>query len=153
MEVTMTPALDVGYIQLFAPDVGKPLQWRLLAGNNREAGRAIAHYQDVESCRAAVREIQGALDRLTGTVRRTPRNHWSWQLTDVDVAVAVSGRDYDRAIRCEQALAAFVRGLRDATIMPNVLFSNARRWESHSVTYVGGGYGGYSQAVDRRSLR
>jgi|KBSSwiStaDraftv2_1062776.scaffolds.fasta_scaffold07656_8 hypothetical protein len=129
----MTRALEVGCIQLFAPDVGKPLQWRLLSGNNRESGRAVAQYQDVESCREGVRRVQAALDRLTGTVRRTPRNQWVWQLLDGDVVVAVAGREYDRAIRCEQALDAFRRGLRDAPITTNILVSNARRWETRAV--------------------
>lgn len=146
----MTPALDIGYIQLFSPDVGKPLQWRLLAGNNREAGRSVTRFQDVEACRDAIREVQGSLDRLVGTVRRTPKHLWSWQLADDDVVVAISGRDYDRSIRCEQALAAFVRGLRDAPIMPNVLVSNARRWEARSITYVGSGNGAVQ---DRHALR
>lgn len=119
---------------MFALATGKPLQWRLLSGNNRESGRGVLSFSDVESCREAILELQSTLDTTHLQVRRTGNNQWTWQLLIGDVAVAAATREYDRMIRCEQAAQAFLRSLRTAIISDTITISNARRWESRAMT-------------------
>lgn len=118
------------YVQLFAPAIGLPLQWRLLSGNNREAGRSATDYPNEETCCAAILEIQQEIGELDGELRRMPNNLWAWQLSKGDTVLVTSGRDYDRMIRCRNAMDTFVRGMRTAPIGQSVLVSNARRWAS-----------------------
>jgi hypothetical protein len=118
---------------MFAWAADAPLQWRLLAGNNREAGRGALSYEDADRCRIAVRALQAALDQTQATVRRTASNLWTWQLTLNGGVIAAAGREYDRMIRCEQAVEAFVRGMRAAPIHDAVIISNSRRWASRSM--------------------
>lgn len=120
-----------GFVQLYAPAPGLQLQWRLLSGNNREVGRSALDYPDEQSCREAVLELQDELHMLDGSVRRMPSNLWAWQLAKQDTVVATSGRDYDRMVRAQDAMDAFLRGLRDAPIAPSILVSSARRWDLH----------------------
>jgi hypothetical protein len=110
-----------------------PLQWRLLSGNNREAGRSAIDYPDAETCYAAIIDLQHHLDALEGDVRRMPNNLWSWQLAKDDTVLVTSGRDYDRMVRCRNAMSTFLRGMAEATISRSVLVSSARRWDSRGV--------------------
>lgn len=129
----MAPGLGPSCVQLFAAAPGKPVRWRLLSGNNREAGRSALSYPDDAAARAAVAELQAVVDDLRGAVRRKPRNLWSWQLSLGDEVLVVSGRDYDRMIRCEGAMAAFRQMIVKAPIAQTMLVSSARRWESRSL--------------------
>jgi hypothetical protein len=122
-----------GFVQMFAWAPDDPLRWRLLAGNNREAGRGMQSYGDAPRCRLAIEELQTSLDETEVTVRRASTNLWTWQLMMNGLPIAAAGREYDRMIRCEQAAEAFIRGLRVAPIHDAVIISNSRRWESRSV--------------------
>jgi hypothetical protein len=126
----MSGAHESWYVQLYAPDAGMPLQWRLLSGNNREAGRSATDYPDEQSCYAAIVELQQELDLLDGELRRMPSNLWAWQLSKGDTVLVTSGRDYDRMVRCRNAMETFLRGMTEAVIGRTVLLSSARRWES-----------------------
>ena len=117
-----------GHVQLFSSTPEAPVRWRLLSGNNRETGRGVDTYPDVESCRVGVKDLQATLDGLDASVRRTPTNQWAWQLLLEGQIVAVSGRSFDRLIRCEQGLAHFLQHIRDAEIGATLMVSSARRW-------------------------
>lgn len=125
-----------GLVQLYATAPGGQLQWRLLSGNNREVGRSALDYPDEQTCRAAVLEVQHELHTLDGSVRRMPSNLWVWQLAKRDTVVATSGRDYDRMVRAQDSMDAFLRGLRNAPIAPSILVSSARRWDLHGPAAV-----------------
>ena len=127
MELPLVPAVS-GHVQLFARTANAPVRWRLLSGNNREAGRSADTYPDVESCRIGVKEVQATLDELDTIVRRTTSNEWAWQLVRAGQLVAVSGRGFDRLIRCEQGLAQFLHNIRQAEIGATLMVSHARRW-------------------------
>ena len=126
-ELPLLP-LSVGHVQLFARTADAPVRWRLLSGNNREAGRSAMSYPDAETARIAVKEFQIIVDELQPTVRRTTSNEWAWQLSHLGQLVAVSGRGFDRLIRCEQGLAQFLTNIRQAEISAALMVSHARRW-------------------------
>jgi hypothetical protein len=117
-----------GHVQLFSTTPDAPVRWRLLSGNNRETGRGVESYADAESCRVGIKDLQATLDELDASVRRTGANQWVWQLLLDGQAVAVSGRSFDRLIRCEQGLAHFLEHIRDAEIGATLMVSSARRW-------------------------
>jgi hypothetical protein len=117
-----------GHVQLFSQTANAPVRWRLLSANNREIGRGVDEYPDAESCRVGVKVLQSIVDELDGIVRRTSSHEWAWQLRQDGQPIALSGRGFDRLIRCEQGLAQFLRSLRDAHIGPTLMVSDARRW-------------------------
>ena len=117
-----------GHVQLFSRTSDAPVRWRLLSGNNRETGRGTESYPDVESARLGVKDLQSVIDGLNASVRRTTANEWAWQLLDGERVVAVSGRGFDRLIRCEQGLAHFLQHIREAEIGATVMVSHSRRW-------------------------
>ena len=120
--------MTAGHVQLFAATPSAPVRWRLLSGNNRDTGRGTESFPDAETCRIAVKALQVALDEVDPALRRSTDNQWVWQLTKNDRVIAVSGRGFDRLIRCEQGLAQFLAQLRDAEIGTSLMISNARRW-------------------------
>ena len=120
------------HIQLYAYTRGSPLRWRLLSGNNREIGRGVGEFKDVETCRLSVKDLQYALDDLESSVRRTMSNQWIWELSWSAAPVAVSGRPFDRRIRCRQGLRSFLLLMPDADVGATLMVSNARRWRSSS---------------------
>ena len=124
----MSSGGNTGHVQLFSQSEGSPIRWRLLSGNNRETGRGVDTYPDVESCRVGIKDLQATLDDLDASVRRTSANQWAWQLLRDGHFVAVSGRSFDRLIRCEQGLAHFLEHIRDAEIGAVLMVSGARRW-------------------------
>lgn len=117
-----------GHVQLFSRTNAAPVRWRLLSGNNRETGRGVDFYPDIETCRVGVKDFQATIDELDTSVRRTTTNEWAWQLLQSGQLVAVSGRSFDRMIRCEQGLAHFLEHIREAEIGAALMVSNARRW-------------------------
>lgn len=117
-----------GHVQLFTRTADAPVRWRLLSGNNRETGRGAETFPDVETCRVGIKDLQTTIDELDASVRRTSANAWVWQLLLEGRTVAVSGRSFDRQIRCEQGLAHFLQHIRDAEIGSTLMVSDARRW-------------------------
>jgi hypothetical protein len=124
----MTVTVNAGHIQLFSATPNSPVRWRLLSGNNRDAGRGTESYPDAESCRIGVKQLQAAISELEPSLRRTALNEWVWQVSLRGQVVAVSGRGFDRLIRCEQGLRQFVLHIRDAEIGSTLMVTNARRW-------------------------
>lgn len=118
------------HVQLFTRSAGLPIRWRLLSRNNRELGRGVEEYEGPETCMLAIKELQQSLDEVLPRIRRVNPQAWGWQLVwgDADDVIAVSGRSFDRLIRCEMGANQFVADLRDAVIGPAVMVSDARRW-------------------------
>jgi hypothetical protein len=120
--------MNSGHVQLFAATPNAPVRWRLLSGNNRDSGRGTETFADAETCRLAVKALQVAVDEAEPSLRRSTGNQWVWQVAHGGRVVAISGRGFDRLIRCEQGLAQFLEQLRDAQIGASLMISNARRW-------------------------
>lgn len=127
----MTTIARPGYqFQLFMRTSEGTINWRLLSGNNREAGRGTVAYSDIDQCRQAIADLQVKEPDLVGRVRRTELNRWLWQLSLGEQVVAVASRPADRLIRCEGALAVFRASLSAAVISPTVVMTEARRWRT-----------------------
>jgi hypothetical protein len=127
----MPPSTVQAHFQLFATNTSSPIKWRLLSGNNRELGRCVATYADVESCLVATKVFVESVDELTGQVRRREEGGWAWSLTSGLEPIVVCGRSYDRQVRCEQALANFRHLAAVAVSGTGVVITASRRW-SHS---------------------
>jgi hypothetical protein len=117
-----------GRIQLFARTASDPIRWRLLSNNNREIGRSVDSFEDVEVCRIAVKELQANLEHLDRVVRRAGANSWIWVILDGDRPVVAAAHGYDRQIRCGRGLAHFVQEMGLAPVTAEVMTSHARRW-------------------------
>ena len=116
--------------QLFMRTSGGAVNWRLLSGNNREAGRGTIAYSDAELCRRAITELQAREPELVGRVRRTEQNRWTWQLLRDDDIVAAASRPADRQIRAESSLAMFRASLADAVVRESIVMTESRRWRT-----------------------
>lgn len=121
------PRRSGAVFQLYQAHRGMPVYWRLLSGNNREAGRGVAGHPDGESCRISVKELQRDADLLEPRIRRAEGHGWTWSLLLDDVPVAHAGRAFDRAIRCRQAVELVVALVPDALVANGVLVSADRR--------------------------
>lgn len=126
----VTTRTYAGQIQLYAATAAAPVRWRLLSGNNREVGRGAGEYRDAETCRLAVKELQSGVGDLEPVVRRATTTTWTWQVVRSDELIALSGRSFDRLIRCEQSLTHFLSRLADAELGETVMVSQARRWRT-----------------------
>lgn len=119
-------------IQLFSPAPDATVNWRLLSGNNREAGRGSIPAPDIHGCLLLVATLQAGVGEMQRRVRRAEPNHWAWEL-HLDGAVhAVASHRFDRLIRCEQALTQFVAEFASAPIRAGLVISGARRWDRAS---------------------
>lgn len=119
-------------IQLFTPRPEASISWRLLSGNNREAGRGAYPASDVDACLQAVTQLQERIAGMQPRVRRVDPGGWSWEiLSDGRVEVYASHR-FDRLIRCEQAVVQFVAEFAVAPIRAGLVISGARRWSRAS---------------------
>ena len=109
---------------LYSSPTSGGVRWRLLAGNNRELGRGLTAYPDVEACRAGLERTLLELPSLVPAVMRVDHCHWGWLLRAGVLDVVGSGHPYDRRPRCEEACARFASlaseaSVRDAvTVMP-----------------------------------
>jgi hypothetical protein len=115
-------------IQLFSPAPDGTVNWRLLSGNNREAGRGAVPSAGVHACLRDVTALQAAVGRLQPRVRRVEPHHWRWELWADGAAHAVGGHRFDRLIRCQQAMTQFLAEFATAPIRAGLVISGARRW-------------------------
>jgi hypothetical protein len=116
------------HVQCFTRSPSLGVSWRLLSGNNREAGRGTVGSADAELCRRAIIRLQEREPEMVGRIHRVDMNRWTWQLALDDVIVATASRSADRLIRAEGALSTFRSSLVGAEISPTVLMSDSRRW-------------------------
>jgi hypothetical protein len=90
--------------------------WRLLSSNNRDLGRAVTTFADVQSCHLMVRRLQRLIDEATTVQVRAGRVDWSWRVRLDGQDVAVSSRTYQRRIQAESACTVFLGLVPDATV-------------------------------------
>ena len=128
--MTAVSPRGLAQVQLYAATADAPVRWRLLSGNNRESGRGLDSYADVESCRIAIKELQRDALELERRIRRAEPNRWMWELQLDAVPVVMAAHPFDRLIRCEQAVGQFVALFADAVVNPVLVVTAARRWGS-----------------------
>jgi hypothetical protein len=121
------PPIAGPHFQLYSSRPGAGVNWRLLSGNNRDLGRGCLFSDDADACRDAIAAVVRGLPVASGVIRPGSQNRWTWALLVDGVTVAVSGRDYDRQVRCEAARAQFVEYAAFAPIGPVVMITGARR--------------------------
>lgn len=122
------PPSGVAHLQFFSSTEGSEVRWRLLSRNNREIARSIPGFASVEECFRAVQDLRSQLHAAESAVRRTSSNEWIWELSHAGAPSAVSGRQFDRMIRCQQGLSSFLLWMGDADVGPRVMVSSDRRW-------------------------
>ncbi|MGX7677996.1 hypothetical protein ACSMXN_03770 [Jatrophihabitans sp. DSM 45814] len=115
------------HFQVYAASESSVVGWRLLSGNNRDLGRGPELYADVDGCRQAILDLLDHLDECRGSVRPAAQNRWAWTLKVDGIVRAVSGHNYDRQLRCEQARLQFVNYARSAPIDGFLTRTAARR--------------------------
>lgn len=124
----MTTPRASSQIQLFATDAVN-VKWRLLNGNNREAGRGLLSAADPELCLEGIERLRLQIAALEARVRRVHSSRWMWELSLDGAVIVVAGHPYDRAIRCRQSLTQFLADFPLATVRPGVVVSGSRRWQ------------------------
>jgi hypothetical protein len=120
------------HIQLFAMSANAPIRWRLLSGNNRDMGRGLEHFDDPETCRLALKQLQVDAADLRPRVRRLSPSSWQWEIVADEVPIAGSGHPFDRLIRCEQGMTQFLAHFSTAPVGNSLMLSEARRWGAAS---------------------
>ena len=88
------------------------VRWRLLAGNNRELGRGLTAYPDVETCRAGLERTLLEPPSLVPAVMRVDHCHWGWLLRAGVLDVVGSGAP----VRPASAVRGGLRAVRLARI-------------------------------------
>jgi hypothetical protein len=82
--------------------------WRLVGANNREVARSARTFPTFHECYQAARQLQHRLSVATTTVRHDDvLNLWAWRAEIDGVAVATSGRMYQRHRECQSNAAQF----------------------------------------------
>ena len=82
--------------------------WRLVGANNREVARSAQTFPTFHECYQAARSVQRHLDAAATTVRHDDHlNLWAWRAEIDGVAVATSGRMYQRHRECQSNAAQF----------------------------------------------
>lgn len=121
-------ASSAWHIQLFAAAANSPIRWRLLSGNNRDMGRGTDEFDDAESARVGLKQLQVDAADLEPRVRRVSPSSWLWEIVLDEVPIASAGHSFDRLIRCEQGMTQFLTNFATAPIGAAVMLSESRRW-------------------------
>lgn len=116
------------HIQLFGAAANAPIRWRLLSGNNRDMGRGSDEFDDAESARVTLKQLQTDAGDLVPRVRRVSPSSWLWEIVLDDVPIAAAGHPFDRLIRCEQGMTQFLKNFATAPIGTGVMLTESRRW-------------------------
>lgn len=83
--------------------------WRLVGANNREVARSARTFPTFHECYQAARQVQHCLDLALTTVRHDDvLNLWAWRAEIDGIAVATSGRMYQRHRECQSNAAQFL---------------------------------------------
>jgi hypothetical protein len=91
--------------------------WRLLSNNNRDLGRAVSIFEDVDGCLVAVEHLRRNAGRATPVSLRAGRADWTWRVQVDQVPVAVSSRRYQRRVQAEYACGVFLGLVEEANVM------------------------------------
>ena len=82
--------------------------WRLVGANNREVARSARTFPTFHECYQAARQVQHRLEVAAMTVRHDDvLNLWAWRVEIDGIAVATSGRMYQRHRECQSNAAQF----------------------------------------------
>lgn len=81
--------------------------WRFLSANNRSLGQSVVKYHDVESCMAALRDLQQRLGAATCVTMQDAPGQWTWRIRADGPALAVSSRRYQRRVEALYACMSF----------------------------------------------
>jgi hypothetical protein len=82
--------------------------WRLVGANNREVARSARTFPTFHECYQAARQVQRRLDGAALTVRHDDvLNLWAWRAEIDGIAVATSGRMYQRHRECQSNATQF----------------------------------------------
>jgi hypothetical protein len=117
--------------------------WRLLSSNNRELGRSVMTFDDLDSAVVAVELLRTAVDRAEiSAVRIAAPARWRWELRLDGAFVAAGSRSYQRLRECQSSAAGFVASLGDAVIQthPSQLV-HQRRVHAPALAILGHGSG------------
>jgi hypothetical protein len=83
--------------------------WRLVGANNREVARSARTFPTFHECYQTARQVQRRLDGAALTVRHDDvLNLWAWRAEIDGIAVATSGRMYQRHRECQSNAAQFL---------------------------------------------
>ena len=107
--VTLPQRYQGPHVHLYSSQTSGEVRWRLLGGDNRELGRGLLAYRDVEECRTGLARTILELPSLVPAVMRVDHRHWGWRLRSGSLDVVGSGHPFDRRPRCEEACARFVQ--------------------------------------------
>src|SRR5262245_45275571 len=102
--------------------------WRLMGANNRELGRSALSFVSYPLTRRAIKQLQESADRLVRYTLPDPATgRWSWRLDLDDMAVAVSGRWYERDHDSRLAADKFIELTPDSELADGVVTLRDRR--------------------------
>jgi hypothetical protein len=124
------PRASSFHFQIYSSESSAAARWRLLSGNNRDMGRGVLVYRDLDACRLGIHEVLRRMDELEPAFLPDVNNTWRWFLRYNGEPVVTSGHPYDRKVRCKEGCVQFVRHAPDAQLRDAVVFSSARRWTS-----------------------
>ncbi|HEV7205466.1 MAG TPA: hypothetical protein VGN18_12715 [Jatrophihabitans sp.] len=114
-------------IQLFTQSANAAVGWRMLSGNNREAGRGVDRFADESRCRSAVAMLQADTMSLYPRVRRSTSRLWTWEIQVDGRLIATAPHAFDRMIRCEQSAAQFLTNFARAGVGLALVHAGSRR--------------------------
>jgi hypothetical protein len=113
--------------------------WRLMGANNRELGRSARSFDSYPLARRAVGQLQQDVARLVPHSAPDPATgRWAWRLELDGVAVAVSGRWYERDHDARLGAAKFVSLSPGAELTDGVVTLHDRRGPGNVRLSIGG---------------
>jgi hypothetical protein len=83
--------------------------WRFMSANNRSLARSAHACPDVESCLAAIRNLQEGLADAVAETSRNGNGQWVWRIRLADEVVATAARSYPRQVRARLTCTAFLQ--------------------------------------------
>jgi hypothetical protein len=102
--------------------------WRLMGANNRELGRSALSFVSYQLARRSVMQLKEGIGRLVQHSTTDPATgRWGWRLDLDGLAVAVSGRWYERDHDGRLGAAKFVALTVEAELPEGVVTLHERR--------------------------
>jgi hypothetical protein len=80
-----------------------------MSANNRSLARSAHACPDVESCLAAIRNLQEGLADAVAETSRNGNGQWVWRIRLADEVVATAARSYPRQVRARLTCTAFLQ--------------------------------------------
>ncbi|MGQ0777167.1 MAG: hypothetical protein ACT4NY_22590, partial [Pseudonocardiales bacterium] len=111
---SQVPETSTGRIAKHDEQVTHMVAWRFLSANNRSLGQSVVRYHDVESCMAAMRDLQRRLGAAACVTTQETPGQWTWRIRANGPDLAVSSRRYQRRVEALYACTSF-RSLAEKT--------------------------------------